>query len=141
MRSAIWATLATAVAGQYGQIATLCDQYSTYSSSPYLFNNNLWGEDEGTGNQCTYVFYASDSSVSWTTTWTWSGGEGEVKSYANSGYDVTTGQLIDSISTMPTSANWSYSDTDINVDIAYDLFTASDPNHSTSSGDYELMIW
>lgn len=123
------------------QVATLCGQYSSYTSGDYEFNNNLWGESEGTGSQCTYVESDSSSGVSWYTTYTWSGGEYDVKSYAYSGRVIPTGMLISQISSMPTSSSWSYSTTNIRADVAYDLFTASDPNHSTSSGDYELMIW
>lgn len=136
----VLAGLATAALAQYGQIATLCGQYQTYESSGYIINNNLWGEGGADGSQCTYVFDALTSGVAWTTTWTWSGGSG-VKSYANSGLEVKTGQLLSEISSMPTKASWNYSDTSITADIAYDLFSASNPNHSTDSGDYELMIW
>lgn len=123
------------------QVATLCGQYSTYASGNYEFNNNLWGESSGTGSQCTYVDSVSSSGVSWYTTYSWSGGASDVKSYAYSGRVIPTGMLISQISSMPTSASWQYSTTSISADVAYDLFTASDPDHSTSSGDYELMIW
>lgn len=140
-KTATVAALVGAAAAQYGQEYTLCGQYSDQDVNPYNFNNNLWGESQATsGNQCTYVFSASSSGCSWTTSWNWQG-DGSVKSYANSGLDVVQGQLITSISSMPTTAQWSYSDTSIVGDVAYDLFTASDPNHTHDSGDYELMIW
>jgi xyloglucan-specific endo-beta-1,4-glucanase len=54
---------------------------------------------------------------------------------------VTRGRKITSIGSMQTSVSWSYSTTNIRANVAYDIFTAADPNHSNSSGDYELMIW
>ncbi|KAI1049656.1 hypothetical protein LB505_011698 [Fusarium chuoi] len=41
---------------------------------------------------------------------------------------------------MQSAAAWSYSGTNVRANVAYDLFTAADPNHVTYSGDYELMI-
>lgn len=138
MTIGLFIALATAA---FAQEQTLCDQYGYYSSGSYDVNNNLWGEDNGTGSQCTYINSISDSGVSWYTTWNWSGGEGNVKSYANSGYIGQMQMYVSDISSIPTSVEWSYDNTDINADVAYDLFTASDINHVTSSGDYELMIW
>ncbi|KAJ5095912.1 Endoglucanase-1 [Penicillium alfredii] len=122
------------------QVATLCDQYAIYDKYPFLLNNNLWGKDKGSGSQCTYVDKISSSEVSWHTTWNWSGTDSEVKSYANSGFDFTK-KYVSDIGKIPTTASWSYDNTDIKADVAYDLFTAADINHTTSSGDYELMIW
>lgn len=125
----------------FAQEQTLCDQYGYYSSGNYAVNNNLWGEDNGTGSQCTYIDSISDSGISWYTTWNWSGGSSNVKSYANSGYIGQMQMYVSDISSIPTSVEWSYDNTDINADVSYDLFTAADVNHDTSSGDYELMIW
>jgi hypothetical protein len=122
------------------QQQTLCDQYGSYHSAPYTVNNNLWGESSGTGSQCTYVDSISSSGVAWHTTWTWSGGDNQVKSYANSQIDLTKKYLSD-IGTILAYVNWHYDNTNINADVSYDLFTAADINHVTYSGDYELMIW
>ncbi|KFY98135.1 hypothetical protein V500_01796 [Pseudogymnoascus sp. VKM F-4518 (FW-2643)] len=122
------------------QQQTLCDQYGSYNSAPYTVNNNLWGESSGTGSQCTYVDSISSSGVAWHTTWSWSGGDNQVKSYANSQIDLTK-KYVSDIGTIPTSVNWQYDNTNINADVSYDLFTAADINHVTYSGDYELMIW
>ncbi|KAL2148597.1 hypothetical protein VTH82DRAFT_2151 [Thermothelomyces myriococcoides] len=72
---------------------------------------------------------------------TWQGGENNVKSFANCGLQVPQGRTISSINNLQTSISWSYSNTNIRANVAYDLFTAADPNHDHSSGDYELMIW
>lgn len=122
---------------------TLCSQYAYWSGNGYDLNNNLWGQSAASsGSQCTYLDGSSSNGVSWSTSWNWQGGENNVKSYVYSGRQMQTGRLISSISGMPTSASWSYSTTNgVRANVAYDLFTASNPNHSTSSGDYELMIW
>lgn len=130
--------LATAA---FAQEKTLCGQYDTYSSGAYIVNNNLWGKDSGSGSQCASVNSISDSGVSWSTTWDWSGGEDNVKSYPNSGLVALKKQPVSDISSIPSSVKWNYDNTDIRADVAYDLFTAADINHDTSSGDYELMVW
>lgn len=62
------------------QTQTLCSQYASYTSGSYAVNNNLWGEDSGSGSQCTYVDDISGSGVAWSTTWQWSGSSTQVKS-------------------------------------------------------------
>ncbi|KAJ5270161.1 endoglucanase-1 [Penicillium chrysogenum] len=126
--------LITAAAAQQ-----LCKQYEAFSSDGYIVNNNLWGKDAGTGSQCTYIDSISSKGVAWHTTWTWSG-DASVKSYANSGL-VFDPVLVSDISSIQSAAEWSYDNTEINANVAYDLFTAADSNHETSSGDFELMIW
>ncbi|KAE9363242.1 glycoside hydrolase family 12 protein [Stipitochalara longipes BDJ] len=123
------------------QQATLCDQYGYWSGNGYEVNNNMWGKDSGSGSQCTYVDNASSSGVSFHIKWNWSGGQNNVKSYPYIGKQITKGRKINSIDGMQTSVTWNYDNQNIRADVAYDIFTASDPNHSTSSGDYELMIW
>ncbi|KAL2129736.1 hypothetical protein VTI74DRAFT_7383 [Chaetomium olivicolor] len=116
--------------------------FGYWSGNGYEVNNNNWGKSSATsGSQCTYVDSSSSSGVSWHTTWTWEGSSGKVKSYAYSGRQIQKGHTIASISSMQTSVSWSYEGNDIRANVAYDIFTAEDPNHSTSSGDYEVMIW
>jgi xyloglucan-specific endo-beta-1,4-glucanase len=122
------------------QQSTLCKQYEYYSSNGYEFNNNLWGQGSGQGSQCTYIDGPSGSGFKWHTKWQWSGGENNVKSYVYSGRQFTK-KPVSQISNMQTTAQWSYDNTNIRCNVAYDIFTAQDVNHATSSGDYELMIW
>lgn len=121
----------------------LCGQYDYYSSSGYYVNNNAWGSDAASGgSQCTHVDNISDNGVGWHAEWSWSGGETSVKSYPYSGRDLPSAKpLVKDIGSLPTKAEWAYAGDDIKGDVAYDLFTAADPDHDTSSGDYELMIW
>jgi len=120
---------------------TLSGQYGTYTSGAYSVNANLWGESYATsGSQTTVVDSASSSGVAWHTTWTWQGAPTQVKSYANSGYTFTK-KLVSQVNSIQTTAKWSLSNSNVNADVSYDLFTSANINHNTYSGDYELMIW
>ncbi|KAI9368168.1 concanavalin A-like lectin/glucanase domain-containing protein [Aspergillus egyptiacus] len=132
---AILPLIAAAAAAQ-----ELCGQYEAHASDGYIVNNNMWGQHQGTGSQCTYIDSISGAGVAWHTTWTWSGGETSVKSYPYSGRQIDP-VLVSSVSSIPSTTEWSYDNTNINANVAYDLFTAADRNHETSGGDYELMIW
>ncbi|KAJ4370134.1 hypothetical protein N0V86_008870 [Didymella sp. IMI 355093] len=124
------------------QAASLCGQYSYYAANGYEFNNNNWGKGAASsGSQCTTVKSTSGSGVSWSTTWNWQGGQDNVKSYANVGKQFARGLKMNNIKSMPTSIQWDYSNRDVRANVAYDVFTAADPNHDKSSGDYELMVW
>jgi xyloglucan-specific endo-beta-1,4-glucanase len=125
------------------QAASLCSQYAYYAANSYEFNNNNWGKGAASsGSQCTTVQSTSGSGVSWSTSWTWQGGQDNVKSYANVGKQFAKGLNMGKIKSMPTNIQWDYQPRDgIRANVAYDVFTAADPNHDKSSGDYELMIW
>jgi len=123
------------------QTKQLCDQYAYYASNGYEFNNNMWGKNSGSGNQCTLVFNTAGGGVSWQVDWTWSGGQDNVKAYPYSGRQMSDKKLVSQIGSLPSSAKWTYQGGNIRANVAYDLFTAADRNHATSSGDYELMIW
>ncbi|KAF5589964.1 murein transglycosylase [Fusarium pseudocircinatum] len=132
------------LAGLFAPLAlaqSLCDQYSYYANGGYEFNNNRWGQGSGSGSQCTYIDWSNSNGAGWHVDWTWSGGQDNVKAYPNSALQINNKRIVSSISNMQSAAAWSYSGTNVRANVAYDLFTASDPNHSTSSGDYELMIW
>jgi hypothetical protein len=123
------------------QDTTLCKLYGYYSSNGYEILNNLWGKDTASaGSQCTFVDGVSDMGTKWHSNWTWTGAPNNVKSY------VYAGRLIDKrpvsqYTNLQTEASWAYDTTNIRCNVAYDLFTAADVNHTKSSGDYELMIW
>ncbi|KAI1294467.1 endoglucanase [Xylaria venustula] len=140
MKSALalpaFASLAAAQA-----VTTLCDQYGYYSANGYGVNNNAWGQASGTGSQCTYVDELLNPGLQWHATWSWSGNDNDVKGYPYSGLQISNKKLVSNIGSMPTKAEWRYLGDNIRADIAYDLFTSADPNHDTSSGDYELMVW
>lgn len=65
-----------------------------------------------------------------------------MKSYVYAGRQVTKGNKIANIKNLQTQIDWNYNTTsNVRANVAYDIFTATDPNHVNSSGDYELMIW
>jgi len=120
----------------------MCGQEEGYSASGYRVQNNLWGKGSATsGSQCTGVKSISSSGAKWSTTWEWYGGNDNVKSYSYSAREGFSKRPVSQISSMSTSASWSMNNGAARCDVAYDIFTAADPNHSTDSGDYELMIW
>lgn len=61
---------------------TYCGQWDSEVAGTYTIYNNLWGEDnDDSGSQCTTNNgLSSDGSLSWSTGWSWSGGQGQVKS-------------------------------------------------------------
>ncbi|MBE3044914.1 hypothetical protein IMZ48_20615 [Candidatus Bathyarchaeota archaeon] len=134
------ATVALPALGQE-PVATLCEQYGYHSAEGYEILNNLWGQDSATsGSQCTYYLGPSGSGISWSSDWQWEGGENDVKSYVYVGREFER-PLVSDISSLPTTVTWSYDTTDIRANVAYDIFTDTDPEHTHSSGEYELMIW
>lgn len=120
---------------------SLCGQFDYHSDGGYYVNNNAWGADAGQGDQCTTIDEISDNGVKWHTDWTWSGGEDKVKSYPYSGRELNDKKLVKDIKGIPNKAEWNYSGDNIRANVAYDIFTAADPSHDISSGDYEVMIW
>ncbi|KZL82620.1 murein transglycosylase [Colletotrichum incanum] len=120
---------------------SLCGQYGYYANAGYYLNNNRWGQGSGQGSQCLIVDWTNSDGVGWHVDWTWSGSPNNVKSYPYSGITMSSKRLVSRIGYLGTSATWKYSNTNIRANVAYDLFTAANPNHDPSSGDYELMIW
>ncbi|KAH9826357.1 glycoside hydrolase family 12 protein [Teratosphaeria destructans] len=116
---------------------TKCDQYSSLETGSYIVYNDLWGESNAeSGSQCFTVDSVIDNTIAWSTSWTWTGGS-SVKSYANVALDFTSTQLS-TISSMKTTWDWSYSGNPENADVAWDMFTSSDPN---GISECEIMVW
>jgi xyloglucan-specific endo-beta-1,4-glucanase len=125
------------------QVASLCELYGYWSGNGYEVLNNLWGKDTASsGSQCTYVNGASANGIQWSSKWEWQGAPNNVKSYVYAGRQFERGIKVNSVKTMPTSISWDYDNINsVRGNVAYDVFTAADPNHANSGGDYELMIW
>ncbi|KAH3953406.1 hypothetical protein HBI56_025760 [Parastagonospora nodorum] len=114
-----------------------CSQYQSQSSGAYTLYTNGWGWSSGTGSQCSQIDSLSGSTLAWSTTWSWSGTVNQVKSYTN----VETGFTKKQISTytsMPTTWKWSYTGTDLRVNVAYDTFLGSSANGGNL---FEVMVW
>ncbi|KAI1175110.1 family 12 glycosyl hydrolase [Nemania sp. FL0916] len=117
--------------------ATFCGQWDSVQTGSYIVYNNLWGMSAGSGSQCTTVNSLSGNSVAWSTSWSWSGGNYNVKSYANAVVQ-TTAKKISAISSIPSTWKYSYTGSGMVANVAYDLFTSSS---ATGSSEYEVMIW
>ncbi|KAI1359499.1 family 12 glycosyl hydrolase [Xylaria arbuscula] len=116
---------------------TFCGQWDSVQTGSYILYNNLWGQDSGTGSQCTTYNSLSGSTLAWSTSWSWSGGDYNVKSYANTVIQASAKQ-ISAISSIPTKWAYSYTGSGIVANVAYDAFTSSS---SSGSSEYEIMVW
>ncbi|GJC83597.1 endoglucanase cel12C [Colletotrichum liriopes] len=116
---------------------TFCDQWGSAVTGTYTVYNNLWGASSGTGSQCTTLTGLSGSNLQWSTTWSWSGGQYNVKSYANAVVNISK-KALSAIGSIPSTWNWSYSGSGLVANVAYDLFTSST---ASGSPQYEIMIW
>jgi xyloglucan-specific endo-beta-1,4-glucanase len=126
------------------QAASLCSEYDCYAASGYEINNDLWGQGAATsGSQCIDV----DSTSSPASKGTRLGCGKAVKTmsratYVNAGKQFAKCLLINRINSMPTSIQWIYNTlNNTRANVAYNVFITQDPNHVTSSGDYELIFW
>lgn len=119
----------------------LCEQFASHVESGYGINNNLWGSQSGTGSQCTYADFSDSCGISWHVDWTWQGGPNSVKSYPYSGLEFTEKKLVSEIPVLPVAVDWNYDGDAIRANVAFDLFTAADPERETNHGEYELMVW
>ncbi|GKT87651.1 glycoside hydrolase family 12 protein [Colletotrichum tofieldiae] len=98
---------------------TFCDQWGSAVTGTYTVYNNLWGASSGTGSQCTTLTGLSGSNLQWSTTWSWSGGQYNVKSYANAVVNISK-KALSAIGSIPRPG------------------TGGTPFQSLS---YEIMIW
>ncbi|TDZ27898.1 Endoglucanase cel12C [Colletotrichum sidae] len=131
------AALATPTPTIEKRATTFCDQWGSAVTGTYTVYNNLWGASSGTGSQCTTLTGLSGSNLQWSTKWSWSGGQYNVKSYANAVL-TSTKKALSAISSIPSTWNWSYSGSGLVANVAYDLFTSST---ASGSPQYEIMIW
>ena len=78
-----------------------CGQWDTVTASQYELLLDQWGAGGATsGSQCANLISLSGSTISWTTTWTWTGGSG-VKSFTNIQLNDGINQQLSAISSMP----------------------------------------
>lgn len=117
--------------------ATFCGQWDSQTTGNYIVYNNLWGMSSGTGSQCTTVDSLSGNTLAWHTSWSWSGGQYNVKSYANTVVGFTK-RALSSVSSIPSTWRWTYTGSGMVSNVAYDLFTSSS---ASGSAQYEIMIW
>ena len=116
----------------------------------YWINNNQWGASGGSGSQSIWSTCSSGNTIGWGTEWNWSGGAGQVKSYASSvlgwhwGWKVSgSGLPVQLSSNKNITCGWTYRvNSGQTIDVAYDLFahTLSNPGTNDDPTD-EIMIW
>ncbi|CAZ84847.1 unnamed protein product [Tuber melanosporum] len=121
--------------------ADFCGQWdSVTTSNNYIIYNNLWGVNSATsGSQCTGLDSASGKSVAWHTTWSWTSGHANIKSFPNANL-VFTPKTVANIRSMKSTMKYSYTGTTGAVaNVAYDLFTSKTAGSDIC--EYEVMIW
>ncbi|KAF9268439.1 endocellulase [Marasmius fiardii PR-910] len=113
----------------------------------YQLCQNLWGRDTGVGSQSSTLVSQSDTtnSLSWSTTWNWTNGPDNVKSYANIESTVAKGVQLQNVTSAPTTWTWSYQSRSdgIRANVAYDIWTGvpSVGTPASQNSSYEIMIW
>ncbi|PPR06235.1 hypothetical protein CVT24_000626 [Panaeolus cyanescens] len=112
----------------------------------FILENNLWGQSSGSGWQKSQATgTGTGNAVIWYTTYSWQGGQYNVKSYANMDLKVGMGKTIAQIGSIPTIFNWHYGSAsgDLVADVSYDLWLSRTPGTqgATSSTTYEIMVW
>ncbi|KAJ5497986.1 Glycoside hydrolase family 12 [Penicillium expansum] len=116
-----------------------CDQWGTTTTDKFIIYNNLWNQAKDTnGKQCTTLDWSNGNAVAWHTSYSWGGAyTNQVKSYASAALKFTP-QILSTVKSLKSAWTWSYSNTNIVADVAYDLFLSSTP---TGSEEYEIMVW
>lgn len=84
---------------------TVCGQWDSVATGTYTVYQDLWGISGYTGSQCTTVTSDTSNSLVWSTSWSWSGGSSQVKSYADAGLTMAAKQ-VSAISTIPSTWKW-----------------------------------
>ncbi|KAK0492091.1 glycoside hydrolase family 12 protein [Armillaria luteobubalina] len=128
--------------------SVLSGQWDTESEvrQRFILENNLWGMSAATsGSQISQVTATSGNTITWHTTYTWAGGNFNVKSYANLDLRVGLGKTISSIKSIPVTWAWSYSSASSGLvaDVSYDLWLSNvaSSGGASSTSTFEVMIW
>jgi xyloglucan-specific endo-beta-1,4-glucanase len=133
-------------------LAETCEAFGTIDQGKYWLNNNLWGQDSGSGSQCVRdAAPTQEGTIAWGTDWEWSGEETSVKSFVSavlgwhwSEIDPASGLPVQVSSGTPVNTVWDYqvSDNPGTMNVAYDLWLHS-MNNPTWENDPtdEIMIW
>jgi hypothetical protein len=119
--------------------------------SPYILNNNWWGTEDATGQQCIWGTCQDGDTIGWVTSWDWSGGSNWVLTYASVvfgwqwGFPVPdTGLPVQLSSGRAVNCGWDFvlAQASGSFNVAYDLWlhdTASPPSDGGQTD--EIMIW
>jgi xyloglucan-specific endo-beta-1,4-glucanase len=130
----------------------LCNPYDSITMGKYWINNNVWGSGSGSGTQCIWSNSTPGDTISWGTSFNWTGQSNSVKSYAASvlgwhwGWKNTnTGLPVQLSANRNINTNWNYQVThnnSVTMNVAYDMWfhTIANPTYADQPTD-ELMIW
>ncbi|MFC3998159.1 hypothetical protein ACFOVU_19695 [Nocardiopsis sediminis] len=133
-------------------LAETCEAFGTIDQGSYWINNNLWGQDAGTGSQCIEDTFTDGDTIGWRTEWQWEGGPSSVKSFSSSvlgwhwGWrNSDTGLPVQLSAGTSIPSSWEYDvqpDDPGTMNVAYDLWLHEIPNPgSTDDPTDEIMIW
>jgi hypothetical protein len=86
---------------------TWCNNWDSLVTGRYTVFHNNWGAASGSGSQCTTFTSDVSNSVVWSTSWTWSGGPGQVKSYSNVALQSVNKKISD-VKSIPSTWTWRY---------------------------------
>ena len=132
------------------QAATTCEPFGSIIMGKYWLNNNLWGQDSGTGSQCISDTFQSGQTVGWNTTWNWSGQQNQVKSFDSNvlgwhwGWKTSGTELPVQLSAnRDVFTDWRYRvSASGTFNVAYDLWLHDIPNPDWPNNPTdEVMIW
>ena len=109
--------------------SSTCDQYSPVQAGSYAVQNDAWGQSSGSGSQCSQINGQNGGGVSWSTTFTWDGGQNNIKSYANAEASANTPcNPLNQYHKIPTTWSWRY------VKFIF-------PCKSPQPCDYSISVW
>ncbi|MFI5937670.1 cellulose binding domain-containing protein [Actinoplanes sp. NPDC051494] len=132
--------------------AGTCEANAAIPAGKYWLNNNLWGKDTGSGEQCSSDAGLDGDTLAWRTEWEWTGQPSSVKSYASAvlgwhwGWKAgDTGLPVRLSDHEPVRANWDFTVTEDKpgaMNVAYDLWVhdIANPDWQNQPTD-EVMVW
>lgn len=86
----------------------ICGQWDSVATGTYTLYQDLWGIDAATsGSQCSTFESLNGNTIAWSTSWSWLGGDYNVKSFPNVVVTQATGYQVSAIKSIP--SKWDYS--------------------------------
>ena len=133
------------------RIANTCQAGWSAILGKYILNNNWLGTAGATGEQCLGGTCQDEDVVGWVTDWNWSGGTGQVLTYASAifgwqyGFQIDdTGLPIEVASDQAINCGWDFtlSQTSGAYNVAYDIWLHPTANPPSTGGQAdEIKIW
>lgn len=128
-----------------------CNNGDSIIIGKYWLNNNLWGAKTGSGSQCLWKTNTGDSSISWGTSWNWTGQVDTIKSFVSIilgwhwGWKLPdTGLPILLSTNQNIHTSWEFKlkeTTPGGINVTYDIWLSSNPQLGNVNPTNEIMIW